>query len=506
MGEMDKLNESGPSEDRIQLLLDRFELQEHQVRLVNARRGAVLAIIFVMGGLTMDWVVYKELFEELLILRVACCCMLGGVLALLYVQTLKRFVPLLIHMIALLPLLALDWVLVQIEVNSELLGPEGRSPGDGRYYAGLNLNMVGAVLILRWRFRDGVINAALCIGGYLAVAMALDFTFLNTLTSVFFLSVTGAFACVGLFYYNRLRFAEYCLREDIVIAKDELDVKNQQLGAALTERDVALKEIKENEATLLQAKTLEALGWMCAGIVHHVNNKMNYVKAALAVLRVHADDVAKDEQEDYKDTVADAEGGVNETISIVTDLKSFTQIDGATTEVNLAGTLERARSMLARELERANIEFHVDVPADQSVKGNGNQLCQVFMLLIRNSTQALEGARERGVEPKVEVRSETTADGKVCIRIRDNGTGIEAKNCSQVFTPFFSTHDEGEGMGLGLSICHHTVKSHMGTIAVESKPGLFTEFTITLPPAWPAFPDEDDDDDRGGFTSDASGS
>jgi two-component system, NtrC family, sensor kinase len=70
------------------------------------------------------------------------------------------------------------------------------------------------------------------------------------------------------------------------------------------------------------------------------------------------------------------------------------------------------------------------------------------------------------------------------IRIRDNGTGIPPEVKEKMFNPFFTTRPAGEGTGLGLSISHDIiVKQHGGTIEVDTQPGEFTEFRITLPRA-----------------------
>ncbi|MEC9054072.1 MAG: response regulator, partial [Verrucomicrobiota bacterium] len=273
----------------------------------------------------------------------------------------------------------------------------------------------------------------------------------------------------------------------------ELGVINQELRIAVEERDVARAEIKENEARLLQAETLSSLGRMSAGIVHEVNNPMNYVRTALHALRMYSDDVDEKERADFEETIADAEDGVNRVIRIVSDLRSFTKGEAAMKEeVGVAETVENARRLLAGELQ--GIDFRVDVAEDHKVSGNGNQLCQVMVNMIQNSAQALEGARERGADPQISVSSEKEGEENVWIRVRDNGPGIEPEDLDHVFDPFFTKRDVGEGMGLGLSICHRILESHEGRVEVESDPGKTTVFSIRIPQPWqgaqePADPD-----------------
>ena len=260
----------------------------------------------------------------------------------------------------------------------------------------------------------------------------------------------------------------------------ELGIINQELRVAVEERDVALNEIKENEARLLQAETLSSLGRMSAGIVHEVNNPMNYVKTALHALRMHSDDVAEQERADFEETIADAEEGVNRVIRIVSDLRSFTKGEVAMKEeLVLRDIVENARRFLSGDL--AGIQFEVDVPGGHRVSGNANQLCQVLVNIVQNSAQALEGWAEQGERPRVEVLSEILDEDTICIRVRDNGPGIESGDLDHIFAPFFTKRDVGEGMGLGLSICHRILESHDGRIEAESEPGHCTQFSIFLP-------------------------
>ena len=461
-------------------LQQRFESEEDEVRLLNYRRGAFLAALFIALGAGMDLVAfgdysnpsYEGVVGRLFMLRMACSSGLLFVLFLLYRirSRSRRTLHVLGHLVALIPMVTIQAMLAET------------GGGGSPYYAGLNLVMVGAVLLLRWRCIDGLINSILCIAGYLGVAFGTQTSIQDITIALFFLFVTAAFVCIGLYFYNRLRFAEFCLREELRVAVEE--------------RDIALDEIKANEARLLQAETLSSLGRMSAGIVHEVNNPMNYVKTALHALRMYTDDVEEKERADFEETVSDAEEGVNRVIRIVGDLRSFTKGEAAMKEeVGIGETVENARRLLAGELQ--GIDFRVDVPEDHKVSGNGNQLCQVMVNVIQNSAQALEGASERGVSPQVEISSERMGEQNVCIRVRDNGPGIEPEDLDHIFDPFFTKRDVGEGMGLGLSICHRILESHEGRIEVESDPGNATVFSIIVPRSWEGKTGTDEDPESG---------
>jgi two-component system NtrC family sensor kinase len=86
-----------------------------------------------------------------------------------------------------------------------------------------------------------------------------------------------------------------------------------------------------------------------------------------------------------------------------------------------------------------------------------------------------------GYEPTLSAATKDLGD-RVEIRIRDNGTGIPPDVKDKMFNPFFTTKPAGEGTGLGLSLSHDIiVKQHAGSIEVDTEPGQFTEFRITLP-------------------------
>ena len=110
----------------------------------------------------------------------------------------------------------------------------------------------------------------------------------------------------------------------------------------------------------------------------------------------------------------------------------------------------------------------------------------MFLNLISNGFYAANKRREAGDNGFEPLLTATTKNlgSRVEIRIRDNGTGIPAEVKEKMFNPFFTTKPAGEGTGLGLSMSHDIiVKQHGGKIDVETEPGAFTEFIITLPRA-----------------------
>ena len=264
-----------------------------------------------------------------------------------------------------------------------------------------------------------------------------------------------------------------CIRDSYCTGR-MLDQKAHEL-------EQALQDLRANEARLLQAEKLSSLGRMSAGIVHEVNNPLNYAVTALHMLRSYADDLPEEERKDYAETVGDVEEGVGRVINIVSDLRSFTKgdVQQMGQEVCLVGVIEAARRLVSHDLR--GIGFTVDVPEHFKVRGNDNQLCQVFMNFIQNASQAVKGVEGREGEPMITVSAREEPGDSILLTIRDNGCGISPEDIENIFDPFFTKRQVGEGMGLGLSICHSILKSHGARVEVESEPGRFTEFAMHFP-------------------------
>src|ERR1039457_2721132 len=100
--------------------------------------------------------------------------------------------------------------------------------------------------------------------------------------------------------------------------------------------------------------------------------------------------------------------------------------------------------------------------------------------LLQNSLDALKGKSFVDEKPTIWIESRVEP-GKSLLVLRDNGTGIDQQHLDKIFDPFFTTKDVGEGMGLGLAICHRIVQDCDGRISVRTEPGKFCEFTLEFP-------------------------
>jgi signal transduction histidine kinase len=243
----------------------------------------------------------------------------------------------------------------------------------------------------------------------------------------------------------------------------------------------AIDQIKETEMQLVQSEKLSSLGRMSAGIIHEINNPLNFSLTGLFALRNKGKKLPADDKAEYDAIVNDIEEGLKRVRNIVSDLRTFTHPGGGTGEpVEAADVAEAALRFLGGEW-RDTITVHQQIAPSLCLWANRNKLIHVLVNLLQNAIDAMrEKKYPEGDQPQIWL-SGKTENGRTLIVVRDNGPGIDSKITGKIFDPFFTTKEVGKGMGLGLSICYRIVKDYGGTITVNSEPGQFCDFTLDFP-------------------------
>ena len=262
-------------------------------------------------------------------------------------------------------------------------------------------------------------------------------------------------------------------------------IESHHAQRKLTKQNVALSEaieqIKETEMQLVQSEKLSSLGRMSAGIIHEINNPLNYSMTGLFTLRNKGKKLLPEDRVEYDAVLDDIEEGLKRVRNIVSDLRTFTHPGGGTGEPVEAGDAADAAVRFLGGEWKDTVEIHQDIPPSQNLWANRNKLIHVLVNLMQNAIDALrEKPFADGEKPEIWIQGRLEADRSLII-IRDNGPGIDPKIMDKIFDPFFTTKEVGKGMGLGLSICYRIVQSYGGKISARSERGKYCEFTLDFP-------------------------
>jgi signal transduction histidine kinase len=263
---------------------------------------------------------------------------------------------------------------------------------------------------------------------------------------------------------NMLRSAG--LEEDIRRTNDEL------------RRTV--KTLRETEEQLIRSEKLNALGTLAAGILHEINNPLNFTLTAadMAVLELEGE---SPDLPDLRDTLADITQGMKRIRDVVTDLRSFAYPEKQPFHqpINLKDAIDSSIRITAHELR--GIKIVVDVPSGLEVRAAENQVVQVLINLLTNAARAIAKVKD-GREPSIDIRARLEGR-RVEVRVRDNGIGMDADALQRACDPFYTSSEPGQGMGMGLSICQTLLRNHDSSLKLESKQGQWTEAIFELPTA-----------------------
>jgi signal transduction histidine kinase len=304
-----------------------------------------------------------------------------------------------------------------------------------------------------------------------------------------------------------------------------LQRENLMLRAGSTESEDELKKLQASQSQVIHTTKLASLGQMVAGVAHEINTPLGFVKSNVEVVGDLLDDyrnlvrqydaavqyclqpvdllfsadkaslekLVKHVEEarrklfearaaveksalltDAKELLGDASEGLAQLATLVQNLKGFSRVDrdGMDT-MDLNEGVESAL-MIAQHQLRDRVKVVKHLQPLPKVKCMASQINQVFLNLITNAAQAIDGDGTLTIDSRADAHN-------VEISFTDTGCGIPDDVLPKIFDPFFTTKPVGEGTGLGLSIVHKIVKSHGGSIKVRTTPKKGTTFTLILP-------------------------
>lgn len=302
-----------------------------------------------------------------------------------------------------------------------------------------------------------------------------------------------------------------------------------QLEVANCQLKLALKELENTQAQLIQTEKMSSLGQLVAGIAHEINNPVSFIDGNIVIVNEYIRNLlnlitlyqkcdchllseikAYTEEidfyfikEDLPKILSSIKMGADRISNLVLSLRNFSRLDEAEKkEVNIHEGLDSTLLILQNRLEAEG-----NHPEIQVIKKYGNlpkiecyagQLNQVFINIINNSIDTLKesmiGCRLFAVDykttrnqelttynPQIHISTEVLDTNQVIIRITDNGCGMPEEVKQKIFDPFFTTKPIGSARGLGMSISYQIINKHGGILKCISTPLQGTEFTIQIP-------------------------
>ena len=224
------------------------------------------------------------------------------------------------------------------------------------------------------------------------------------------------------------------------------------IGAVGIGKDIS--EEKRLQYKLMQAEKLVGIGTLASGIAHEINNPLAGVLGMAEAIR---------DEEDLgtiKEYCEDIIRYAKNAASIVRELSAYSRAatDDTDTVVDLAPVMERACRMASHSICFNPIEVEEDLVEGATIRGNEGELQQVFVNLIINAVQAMDG------EGTLRLSCRRTG-GVVRASVSDTGPGIPPEYINHIYDPFFTTKPVGIGTGLGLYVSYRIVTRHRGPCA-----------------------------------------
>lgn len=441
-------------------VLSPYDQELSQFRLVYSRAGVIVSMVLVLFGIGLDFFIYPQHFWALGRAR-----LLTVGLSFLIFEALK--LPLRLRLVVPLTLLWLS--LPQVMIAWMIWYTEGVN---SIYFVGLHLALYATGIVLSIGFFE---NIGFSLFTY-AVYVVACYSHPRGLQDIerfmgisLFILFSGTISSGCTYFNERARKELFRLQARVAQQNAELLQANQ----LLEKTNEALAQVK---GQMIQQEKMAALGTLSAGLLHEVNNPVNYSLMALN-MALYEPEVAQNAS--LKEAITDAKDGMQRVQAIVTDLKTFAYQKPGEVQHRIFLLEKAIRSALRlTAFELKGIEVALDLPLDTHVLGDEPALIGVLINLLSNASLALR-KRQGEASPRIDIVARRDG-GRLYLSVRDNGSGIKPENLNRVFEPFFTTRDVGQGLGLGLSMSYSIIQRHGGTLGVASEEGAWTEFSFDL--------------------------
>ncbi|MBV8140306.1 MAG: 2TM domain-containing protein [Deltaproteobacteria bacterium] len=235
------------------------------------------------------------------------------------------------------------------------------------------------------------------------------------------------------------------------------------------QREIDREVTREKE--VLRTEKQASLDELTATFAHEIRNP---IAAAKSLVQQMGEDPTSVENVEYAKVALDELARVERSVSHL--LKYAKEEDYNFDNVNLAGVLDGALTQLRSKLEANSVKVSRNYLTGPTVRADADKLRQVFSNMIDNAIDAMGSTTG---ERRLEVAIHRGRGGVATVIVRDNGCGIPEDKQAKIFNPFYTSKQNGTGLGLG--VAKKVIDAHRGTIEVSSELGVGTEFLVSIP-------------------------
>lgn len=290
--------------------------------------------------------------------------------------------------------------------------------------------------------------------------------------------------------YNALKGMKEAKRE-VENARDGLEMRVAERTLDLekmnTQLIAALDALKTNQGLLIKMEKMASLGQLSAGVAHELKNPLNIISTNIQMMRMDGGRPPED-----MDVLGRMMEQVNRMVKIIDNLRDYArERPPEIKEIDVVDLIKKTVALVEYEMRAESINIDQRYcSASLSIKGDRDQLAQVFLNLLTNARYSMgEKKKAQSAGWKVGGKvwmgllsiSVEKEDRSAVIKFTDNGVGIPENQLKRIFDPFFTTKPEGRGTGLGLSISYGIIENHHGAIEAKSEEGEGATFTIRIP-------------------------
>jgi len=250
---------------------------------------------------------------------------------------------------------------------------------------------------------------------------------------------------------------------------DEQREKSRELEETAGELVRVNQELRDSFEHMKRADRLAAIGNLAAGLAHEIRNPLASIEGAAGIL--DGGQITEDQRQEFVGIIKKECRRLNRMLGNLLDFARPRSPQRQS--VRVEPLLESVISLVGHAAESAKVRWRkVVVPSDAVLNGDGEQLKQVILNLVLNAMQAMPDGGEICLMARFE-------NSSLLIEVSDQGGGIEPENLDKIFNPFFTTKEQGTG--LGLAVAHQIVSQHGGILRARNNPDRGMTFSILLP-------------------------